>query len=36
MKNDRYEELVQSVMDEFECDRSEAVMFIESTGMYQE
>lgn len=31
---ERYEELIQSVMEEFDCDRKEAEVFIETSGMF--
>lgn len=34
MTNEKYEELIKSVMEELECSRSEAVEFIEFSGMY--
>lgn len=34
MCDEKYEELVQSVMNELECSRSEAQSFIESSGMF--
>lgn len=34
MSNEKYEELIKSVMEELECSRSEAETFIEFSGMY--
>lgn len=34
MTNEKYEELIKSVMEELECSRSEALAFIEFSGMY--
>lgn len=31
---ERYEKLIQSVMAEFDCDRIEAEVFIETSGMF--
>ena len=32
--SEKYEMLIKSVMEEFDCDRKEAMAFIEASGMY--
>ena len=32
--SEKYEALIKSVMEEFDCDRKEAMVFIEASGMY--
>lgn len=34
MSNEKYEELIKSVMEELGCSRLEAEAFIEFSGMY--
>lgn len=32
--SEKYEMLIKGVMEEFNCDRKEAMAFIEASGMY--